>query len=193
MKISHSQVTEQRNGELWEVFVHGTDDEGVTRLLGGHTFPKEVLESRAAEYDLDPQDTATLLEIVLIEPHLSPEEWATGYLLGDAPDIATARADHLARITAAKLRLRISTRTPADPAVRSFLAGKLGKAQATNELDVVRDTSPMDAEVMKDKKVLLRRARKALVDARNTDGGTSRRERFRKAVDKNTNKEPDRG
>jgi hypothetical protein len=43
---------------------------------------------------------------------------AQGHQLHSAPDIATARKDHLARVAAVKLRHRISTRGAGNPLAR---------------------------------------------------------------------------
>lgn len=103
--------------DLWEIRGTLTDDTG-NSLAYSHTFPPDTLEWRAAEYGIDPADTATLLDIVLAEPHLSAEDWATGHQLHDAPDIDTARAHHVARCARAKLRHRISTRGAGHPCHR---------------------------------------------------------------------------
>lgn len=128
MKIIHNDVSS--DGERWITTRQVVHDDN-TIEDGVHVFPKDILEWRAAEYGIDPADRGTLLDIVLVEPYLTPEEWATGYQLHDAPDISTARADHIARCAQAKLRLRISTRG----------AGK-------EHLARVRDESHMDDEVL---------------------------------------------
>lgn len=127
MRITFDEVESQRDG--WRVALTVTgDDGGVVRYL--HGFPHDSMEWRAAEYGIDPADTATLLDLILIEPHLNDDERGTGHALYSAPDIATARADHLARCARAKLRLRVSTRAKGTPLQR------------------VRDESPMDHEVL---------------------------------------------
>lgn len=73
-----------------------TLDDGTT-IRGRHVFPDDALEWRAAEYDIDPADTDTLLDMVLWEPHL-PEPDQPELLLHDAPDIASAREYHLKRV-----------------------------------------------------------------------------------------------
>jgi len=113
-----------------------------------HILPVETLEWRAAEYGIDPADTATLLDIVLAEPHLSEEDWASGHQLHDAPDIDTARRDHLARCARAKLRHRISTRTADHPCRR------------------VADESPLHPEAIELKRQLVTQARTAQAEAR---------------------------
>lgn len=41
-----------------------------------HVFPKDTLEWRAAEYNIDPADVDTLLDIVLHEPFVDPQDTA---------------------------------------------------------------------------------------------------------------------
>lgn len=124
MRIVFDDV--EQVGDIWHVAVSIVDGDVTTRML--HAFPVDTMEWRAAEYGID--DLATLLDIVLIEPHLSVQERETGHQLHRAPDIPTARADHVARCARAKLRLRMSTRAEGSPLQR------------------VRDESPMDREVV---------------------------------------------
>jgi hypothetical protein len=118
----------ERVGDIWHVALSIEDGDVTSRML--YAFPVDTMEWRAAEYGIDPADTATLLDIVMTEPHLNAEERDTGHQLHGAPDIPTARADHVARCARAKLRLRMSTRGKGSPLQR------------------VRDGSPMDHEVL---------------------------------------------
>lgn len=79
-----------------------TLDDGQT-VRGRHVFPDDALEWRAAEYDIDPGDMDTLLDMVLWEPHL-PDPDRPDLMLHDAPDIDSAREYHLSRIQAMKDR-----------------------------------------------------------------------------------------
>jgi hypothetical protein len=114
MKIAFDGVTYDDQRGQWCATLVVTDDAGVATRVA-HVFPLDAMEWRAAEYGIDPADTATLLDIVLAEPHLTPEDLASGWRLHDAPDIATARRDHIARCAAAKLRVRMSTRAKGSP------------------------------------------------------------------------------
>lgn len=51
--------------ELWRVTSMRPDN-----ILHCHVFPKTTMQSRAAEYGIDPNDTDTLLDIVLHEPYM---------------------------------------------------------------------------------------------------------------------------
>jgi len=120
--------------DRWRIALTITADDGTsTRLM--YLLPLDAMEWRAAEYGIDPADTATLLDIVMAEPHLTPADWASGSKLHDAPDIETARRDHIARCAAAKLRHRMSTR-----AAGSVLA----RVQSESLMD--RDTIVVKAE-----------------------------------------------
>lgn len=115
MRITVDSV--EQVAEHWHIaLAFAADAGGVTRSL--YVLPVDTLEWRAAEYGIDPADTATLLDIVMAEPHLTPEDWAAGSRLHDAPDIATARQHHIARCAAAKLRVRLSTRVKGSPLER---------------------------------------------------------------------------
>jgi hypothetical protein len=120
-----------------------TDDQGGV-AEGVHIFPYDTLEWRAAEYGIDPSDVDTLLDVVLAEPYLSPEDWSTGPSLygEDDHDMAEVRQAHLSRCARVKLANRISTRgTSADP------------------LTLIRETHQMDADAVEIKRQLVARGR----------------------------------
>lgn len=140
MKITIDTVDFDDRRNHWMAALTVTADDGSTsRTL--YAFPHDTMEWRAAEYGIDPADTATLLDIVMAEPHLTAEDWAGGHQLHDAPDIDTARRDHLARCARAKLRCRMSTRAKGSPAER------------------IRTESPMGAEVIAVKREHVARVR----------------------------------
>lgn len=142
----------QDRGHYWQVIYDLTMDDGTT-TEHGHSIPKDTLEWRAAEYDLDPEnDLDTILDIVLAEPYIADEDRAEGEALHDAPDIATARAKHVSRCAKAKLKHRISTRaTPA--------AKRAGEGTAPHPLDMIRNECVMDRTVIAVKKEHVRQAR----------------------------------
>lgn len=142
MRITIESVDYDSQRQVWLAAITVTDDAGTTTRFG-HAFPADAMEWRAAEYGIDPSDTATLLDIVLAEPHLTPEEWSIGHQLHAAPDIDTARRDHIARCAAAKLRVRMSTRAKGSP------------------LDRVRAESVMHPEVIELKAEVVAQARAA--------------------------------
>lgn len=95
--------------DCWSVNLERADGAQIT-----HVFPADTLAWRAAEYDIDIEDTATLLDIVLHEPYITdPEAFdppAAAALhpkdrpttLANAATRADARTAHLARIAHTK-------------------------------------------------------------------------------------------
>jgi hypothetical protein len=146
----------QDRGRYWQVIYDVTSENGST-TEHGHSIPKDTLEWRAAEYDLDPADQLeTLLDIVLAEPYIDETEQVgtvPGEELIDAPDIATARARHLSRCAKAKLKHRISTRA------KTRAGEPLEVAASDNPLDVIRENVVIDPAVVAVKKAHVRRMR----------------------------------
>lgn len=175
-RVIFKAATTETHGdvEMWRIEGMLEHDDG-TRVPRIHFMPLDTLEWRAAEYGIDPADTATLLDIVLAEPHLSDEDWAAGHQLHDAPDIATARVDHVARCARAKLRHRISTRTRAatkdTPAV-------------PHPCQRVADESPLDLEAIELKRQLVEQARAAHAGTREPAAPPDRIAALRAAVER---------
>lgn len=73
LELVSSEIYE--DGERIIALLDVTDDDGRTTRLA-YLFPRDTIEWRAAEYDLDPLSDAELLtDIVLFEPHVTiPEE-----------------------------------------------------------------------------------------------------------------------
>lgn len=111
-------------GYAWET--HAKRPDGA---IAAHIFPKVIFEVRAAEYDIDPADIDTLLDVVLHEPHIPDATQARNHatdaaaLLGHVADdgtpvhlynattVAHARIAHLARVEACK-RDRVHITSP---------------------------------------------------------------------------------
>lgn len=141
-------------GDKWQVVYiiehvpePGDPDQQVWAEQGGHCFPKDIFEWRAAEYDIDPTDMDTLVDIVLSEPYLEDSDYTPGEGLFDAPDLTIAREAHKARCARGKLRGRITTR------------GKI--AHKDGILHTLRTESLMDQEVIQVKREHVRRQRAA--------------------------------
>lgn len=116
LRIVSAERLPPSNGAGWLLYHDVTTDTGIERHA--HAFPESTFEWRAAEYELDPADMQTLLDIVIHEPHL-PEGWDSGPdFLHRAPDRAAARVAHLARIAACKKALGTNSTLPKvhDPA-----------------------------------------------------------------------------
>lgn len=116
MRITYDSVERVDRGDqsLWRIHGTITNDDGTTSAWL-HALPVDAMEWRAAEYGIDPTDTATLVDVVMAEPHLTPDDWSQGYQLHYAPDVATARRDHLARCARVIARHRLPTRAKGGP------------------------------------------------------------------------------
>jgi hypothetical protein len=148
--------------ECWQLMMLKPDGFG-----HGYLFPKATLEYRAGEYGIDPEDTETLLDIVLHEPflpdlsdpasHTSDPAWQLGVRghalhplgriragdmvpadLWTASTIDDARTAHLARIDHVKSNIvRVTS------AVKAGMAARGG-----DPLDLIR-AHPIDPDGVK--------------------------------------------
>ena len=152
MNITYDRVEGHivRDQPVWVAFGTQTDDDG-TMVPYMHQFPCDTLEWRAAEYGIDPADVDTLLDIVLAEPYLTPQDWATGVHLYEHPDadMDTVKADHIARCAKAATRLKLSTKPDK-------------KDKKPHALDRIRDEHSqwVDSEVVELKSELIARHRR---------------------------------
>lgn len=144
----------QDRGHYWQV-VYDVRYEGGAVAEHGHSIPKETLEWRAAEYDLDPDvDFEQILDIVLAEPYIDQTEspgTVAGEELHDAPDIETAKSRHVSRCARAKLKYRIST--------RANKAAARASDALSNPLDIIREQAVIDKDVVLVKKEYVKRLR----------------------------------
>jgi hypothetical protein len=155
MRVSFGEAKQDTAGH-WVVAVQRIHDDGSVEE-GVHVFPADVLEWRAAEYDIDPSDVDTLLDIVLAEPYLTDGHWQAGSQLHDADTVEQARADHLARCAKAKLACRMSTR-----------------GKAAEPLRAVREQHAMHPEALEIKRELVRHAREQHRQARQHEAAAVR-------------------
>lgn len=102
---------------LWHLTTELTDDAGITRRIA-HVIPETTFEWRVAEYDLDPSDGDTLLNMVLYEPYLENVP-TQGSPLWNSPTIKVARQLHLNRITALRGAGRLTSRRRRDTEYRA--------------------------------------------------------------------------
>lgn len=167
----------QDRGHYWQVVYDVTHDNGFA-TEHGHSIPKETLEWRAAEYKLDPTtEFETILDIVLAEPFVAPEEQVgsvAGMELIDAPDIETAKAHHVSRCARAKLKHRIVTRKAAG--AKALKAGEIA-----NPLDMIRTDAVIDPTVVAVKAEHVRRTRQEHGE-RRVENGNGRAERLAKEL-----------
>lgn len=84
-----------------------THDDGQIQC---HGFPRTILGRYAAEYGIDPNDSATLLDIVLTEPYMGLSDTDPTFLYNT--DQETARLHHLARVV--QVRQQIAHLDPHD-------------------------------------------------------------------------------
>lgn len=167
-------------GHYWQVVYDVTHDNGFA-TQHGHSIPKETLEWRAAEYELDPStDFETILDIVLAEPFVASEEQVgsvSGMELIDAPDIETAKAHHVSRCARAKLKHRITTRKAAG-------AKALKVDEPANPLDMIRNGAVIDPVVVAVKREHVRRTRAERLN-RRVENENDRAERMAKELNIN--------
>lgn len=163
MRVQFGDATEDGQGH-WSVVVTRIEDDGIV-TTGVHVFPTDTLEWRAAEYGIDPSDVDTLMDIILAEPYLTDQHWATGSQLHDADTIDQARADHIARCAAVKLAHRMSTR-----------------GKAAEPLRAVRERHEMHPEALEMKRELVRRGREQHHQARIVDREQDRLNDLRQAL-----------
>jgi hypothetical protein len=156
---------------LWRVIFKKPDG-----TYHDYIFPQSTLEWRAAEYDIDPEDTEALLDIVLHEPFKAPinkddPALAAGYVspavlaskgtrIGDleattlfnAETVQDAREAHLLRIQHAKQN-RVKIVPP--------------KAKGKKDpLDKIRDKHKTRDSQVENKRVAVTKARRELVNKR---------------------------
>jgi hypothetical protein len=88
----------EEQGDLF--VVRRADAEG--HEIFPHVFPKDALEWRAAEYEIDPGDVDTLLGIILYEPFLDGHSHEHPKHLFNAASVKEAREYHTDRIAQAR-------------------------------------------------------------------------------------------
>lgn len=103
MGVRMKSVVFQENpgGSTMVYVLREIDDETGTPYIDSYSFPAEVFEIRAAEYDIDPEDFDTLLDIVQYEVWLPPADTS---LLWDADDVPKARDGYLAAVRREKAK-----------------------------------------------------------------------------------------
>lgn len=155
----------------------GTNDEFVASLeiikdgesiRTDHFFPADVFETRAAEYDIPVSDFATLLDIVLYEPHLSSEEVDPATSVHYASTIDEAREAHLARIAAVKGSGKISGVLGESFDKRAVGPGAkiLADSGADDPVSFIESTSLIDERYVEVKREYVKLVRDHLVSLR---------------------------
>lgn len=145
IRVHHADLVEVSGTQAWAVLTEV--DRGNGPELISHVFPADTLEWRAAEYGIDPADRATLLEMVLYEPHL-PVADPVAHPLFAAATVAAARNEHLADIAALKGggQARGLTGRSQQRAVDVTQHPVLLESGVEDPLAVIRRESPIDPE-----------------------------------------------
>lgn len=114
MRIVFNSVETDVKNNRWEIRydeIHDEDPENIRVQPITVAMPMDSLEWRAAEYNIDPSDINTLVDIVICERFVTMDFYKGPDSLINAPDIETARKAYLTEIARIKLLYRISTRS----------------------------------------------------------------------------------
>lgn len=135
-----AELVESTTGPQWMIGAEITEDDGTVRRHA-YTFPEDTFEWRAAEYALDPADFETLLETVLYEFHLPPEEGFHPLVSEATPE--RARERHRARLAAVKGAGRVRGVKGASPRVSAPGAAVVLESGEEDPLATLRRESPL--------------------------------------------------
>lgn len=94
--LHHVDIVEQNDQELFVMSIEYLEGEEPQRVV--MIRPTDVFETRVAEYDLDPNDTETIIEVIFYETFLSMEDEDKSKALHFAESKSVARKEHLRRI-----------------------------------------------------------------------------------------------
>lgn len=115
MKVTIVSAGRQRYNDrtarwAWQIVKLVEDDAGTTKKYL-HVIDPVMLHLRAAEYDIDPRDIDTLLDLILCEPHFTPAEDdpQSPDFLFNAPTVAHARTVRMETAKAVKARIGLET------------------------------------------------------------------------------------
>lgn len=156
---------EEHDGESLLATVDVTDDEGKAVRLA-YIFPKDTMEWRAAEYDIDPSETEVLLDIILFEPHIKVPPERQLYVAESHDDARSYLLGAIAQKKAESARERAQMRLP---------EGK-GKSPEENARARVLELSHLDPEVIVAKREMVQVLRGRLIQARRARAAQSFRQ-----------------
>lgn len=134
----------------------------VDGLLYHFVMPDDILETRAAEYHIEPTEVDLLMDIVLYEQFLEPEGDLPP-LLFRAGSVEEARQGYIATILALKNRLRPTANNWRTVAQRAQFMRDKGCDQVwidaitEDALEPIRNNHRMSAEVLVEKSLTIRR------------------------------------
>jgi hypothetical protein len=116
-KVTVKSVDLSDDKTTWEIVVIQTHTkEALPEYEVKLIIPVDLMAWRVAEYGLDSGDLDTLIDIMICERYLPPQEMQPNTVpLWNAPTIEEARSKYLQLITNTKLKYRISTREKDSP------------------------------------------------------------------------------
>lgn len=114
VKITIDEVVDEPKLSRWVIHQTIEYDSGDTRPLI-QVAPYDQMEYRAAEYNINPSDIATLIDIMMCEQYIEAEWYHTEKSILNSPNVENARIALLAEIAKIKLKYRISTRSKDSP------------------------------------------------------------------------------
>lgn len=146
--------------EAWHI-QYTIDDDGGNEIIHSHIFPLETLDWRAAEYEIDPTDSHTLLHIVMMEPLEDVQVSGEEHYLWNLP-VAQARAEKLKRVeletrpddpSQPKKISKANRQFTDDPVLAPIInAGCAYPGEIKNKEKFVRDAKEQHARDMRSKK-----------------------------------------
>lgn len=154
---------------IWVIAKTVTDGNKTFRMA--QVIPEDMMEWRAAEYDIDPNDRDTLMDIILYQHHLDDgiDDNSHPQSLMWASTVEEARDFHLNRIKTKKANGKTQTRKRdktkedkvANPRNPKHLLRDTSDETAT-PLDIIKAAMPIDPEILEVKKQFVRELRKAV-------------------------------
>lgn len=164
-------IARENSPNIWVIAKEIRDGVGpVVRMA--QAFPEDTLEWRVAEYDLDPNDKDTLIDILLYEHHLDdgidPDHPSS---LAHAVTVSEAREFHLSRIKAKKGTGKVQTRkrAPNENAISRTRSPRLLLIDSGDDpdtpLDILKRELPIDPDLVEVKREHVRQQREAVRSA----------------------------
>lgn len=98
----------------WHIIYEETADDGAVKKVK-LVAPLDMMEWRAAEYNLNPNNIDQLIDIILCEQYIPQSHFESDKGLFKVGDIAEARAEYLRLIAEIKWHYRLTTRRKDSP------------------------------------------------------------------------------
>lgn len=113
-KITIDEVVNEPKNNRWLIYQTIELGDGSTRPYL-QVSPYDQMEWRAAEYNINPSDLNTLIDIMICEQFIKSEWYHTDKSIWNSPTIENAREALISEIAQIKLKYRISTRAKDSP------------------------------------------------------------------------------